>query len=139
MNHEVYQQYISQYIDGELNDALENNLFLHLGSCRECRDFLKSSIQMQNDIVAAKPRATVDIYHQVFEKSVLGDKPPVALSVGLERNQRRMKTQFPAMVLLAFMLMVGGLLFSTKVEVKSPQEVSAVPSGMSFPDNSFKR
>jgi hypothetical protein len=57
MNHEQYQQLASQFIDHELGPESEQELFLHLGTCTECRDFLKASWQLQVDIFAKKPKA----------------------------------------------------------------------------------
>jgi hypothetical protein len=56
MNHEQYQQLASQFIDHELGPESEQELFLHLGTCTECRDFLKASWQLQVDIFAKKPK-----------------------------------------------------------------------------------
>ncbi len=39
MNCEQYQEYVSQFIDGELNTAGEASLFHHLSSCDNCRGF----------------------------------------------------------------------------------------------------
>jgi hypothetical protein len=55
MNHEHYQQLASQFIDHELGPESEQELFLHLGACTECRSFLKASWQLQADIFATKP------------------------------------------------------------------------------------
>jgi anti-sigma factor RsiW len=56
MNHEQYQELASQFIDHELGPESEQELFLHLGTCTECRDFLKASWQLQADIFATKPK-----------------------------------------------------------------------------------
>jgi len=58
MNHEHYQELASQFIDHELGPESEQELFLHLGSCTECRNFLRASWQLQVDIFATKPKET---------------------------------------------------------------------------------
>ncbi len=139
MNHEDYQEYISQYVDGELSESLEQKLFQHLGSCRQCRGFLKSSWQIQNDILNAKPRSVAESLHQTPMSRAMSDKEPVPFMAIPERNHGAFANRFSATVLLVFMLMMGGLLFSAKVEVPAPLVESTVPPGISLLDNSVKR
>jgi predicted anti-sigma-YlaC factor YlaD len=51
MNCEQYQEYISQFIDGELDSTSESNLFQHLGSCNECRGFLKETLSLHSELL----------------------------------------------------------------------------------------
>ncbi len=55
MNHTHYQQLTSQFIDRELEAGRERELFVHLGECPECREFLKASLTLQRDVFATKP------------------------------------------------------------------------------------
>jgi len=50
MNCEQYQEYISQFIDGELESAGEARLFGHLGSCEQCRSFLKDAMSLRAEL-----------------------------------------------------------------------------------------
>jgi anti-sigma factor RsiW len=56
MNHEAYQQHVSQFVDDELSESLEQELFLHLESCKECRAFLRTAWRMQSDIQRLRPQ-----------------------------------------------------------------------------------
>lgn len=51
MDHEQYQELASEFIDEELGTKSEEELFLHLGSCTECRRFLRLCIRLQTDLV----------------------------------------------------------------------------------------
>ncbi|MFH0988727.1 MAG: hypothetical protein V1799_01785 [bacterium] len=56
MNHEEHQEQVSALIDDELEEKYENDLFLHLTSCSQCRDFLKESLRLYIEISSKKPR-----------------------------------------------------------------------------------
>ena len=51
MNCEQYQEYVSQFIDSELNNAGESSLFHHLSSCDNCRGFLKETLSLRSDLL----------------------------------------------------------------------------------------
>ena len=55
MNHEHYQQLVSEFIDREINAGDEQELFTHLNSCGECREFLKATLNLQGQIFEKKP------------------------------------------------------------------------------------
>jgi hypothetical protein len=59
MNHTHYQELTSQFIDRELGADDERELFAHLGTCDECRRFLKSALVLQADILETKPVQTL--------------------------------------------------------------------------------
>ncbi len=54
MNCEQYQEKISQFVDGELPPAEENDLFTHLSTCENCRKFLKDVIALDNTISSTR-------------------------------------------------------------------------------------
>ncbi len=45
-----YEEQVSQYIDGELGDEHSGTLFKHLGTCAECRSFLRSTLELRSKI-----------------------------------------------------------------------------------------
>jgi anti-sigma factor RsiW len=53
MNCEQVQEYISQFIDGELLPTAEAELFIHLGTCEHCRTFLKDVLSLRNTLALA--------------------------------------------------------------------------------------
>jgi len=50
MTCDEYQEQVSQYIDGELNDKNSGGLFKHLSVCGECRSFLRSTLELRSKI-----------------------------------------------------------------------------------------
>jgi len=50
MTCDEYQEQVSQYIDGELNDKDSGILFKHLSMCGECRSFLRSTLELRSVI-----------------------------------------------------------------------------------------
>ena len=54
MNCEQYQEQISQFIDGELLQRAETELFVHLGVCEHCRTFLKNALALRNTLTIAR-------------------------------------------------------------------------------------
>lgn len=61
MKCEEYQGWISQYLDRELDDTTSRELFLHLGTCPDCRGFLHSLLllrdSMRREIAVAAPKS----------------------------------------------------------------------------------
>lgn len=45
-----YQEQVSQYIDGELGDERSGTLFKHVGTCAECRSFMRSTLVLRSKI-----------------------------------------------------------------------------------------
>ncbi len=61
MKCEEYQWWINQYVDHELDDTTSQELFLHLGTCPECRGFLHSVLllreSLRREIAVAVPQS----------------------------------------------------------------------------------
>ncbi|MBN1397429.1 MAG: zf-HC2 domain-containing protein [Bacteroidetes bacterium] len=51
MNCEQYQEHISQFIDGELENVNESSLFQHLSTCDDCRGFLKETLSLRSELL----------------------------------------------------------------------------------------
>lgn len=43
-----YQEWISEYVDGELHEERSVMLFRHLSECRECRKFLRATLELRS-------------------------------------------------------------------------------------------
>jgi predicted anti-sigma-YlaC factor YlaD len=50
MNCEQYEEYTSRFIDGELEIVSETELFKHLGTCEQCRNFLKEALNLRSEL-----------------------------------------------------------------------------------------
>ncbi len=122
MNHEVYQQQISQLVDNELGESLEQDLFLHLGPCRECRSFLKSSWQIQFDIQKRMPRTQPGFADVEDSRRTrrLRDDPSVAS--GFSRRVARSPIRTFAIAIL--ILIFGCILFSTTISFNQPMLIT---------------
>ncbi|MEK6756840.1 MAG: zf-HC2 domain-containing protein [Bacteroidota bacterium] len=103
MNHEHYQQLASQFIDHELDAPSERELFLHLSSCAECRDFLRASWELQTEILGGKPKRDVEVERRV-SREPKGRVYPLWVT--------RISIPLPAAASIVFLLIVGSLLFS---------------------------
>lgn len=47
------QEYLSQWMDGELPSSLEIESFTHLGTCKSCRDFFRDLHALKHDLRSA--------------------------------------------------------------------------------------
>jgi len=54
MNCEGYQEQISQLIDNELDDGEAIGLYGHMSTCRDCREFHRSSLQLRSMLLESE-------------------------------------------------------------------------------------
>lgn len=80
---EEYQEKISAYIDNELADAETAKLFYHLGECTECRDMLKSMLQLRTALHEVEFPAEVQPDHKSIWKRTFVISYPVAAALAL--------------------------------------------------------
>ena len=107
MNHEHYQQLVSEFIDREIRAEDEQELFGHLNTCSECREFLKASCRLQVDMAVSKPQ------HRE-RGSYAGDRQPVRH----EFRQSTRRSSISTFVLLAMVTLIVVMLFSADVKVE---------------------
>jgi predicted anti-sigma-YlaC factor YlaD len=124
MNHEDYQQLASQFIDYELGPESEQELFLHLGACTECRNFLKASWQLHADIFATKPRRTVETGTKRREDRGRFDADRIALSATANRS---LSSRIRTAALLIVLVLIIGLFWSATISMQPEQQVILVP------------
>jgi predicted anti-sigma-YlaC factor YlaD len=113
MNHEHYQQLVSEFIDREIRAADEEELFAHLNSCGECREFLKAACRMQADMAATKPQSHGRASYAV-------DRHPVRHQF----RQSKRRSSISTVVLLVMVTLIVGMLFSANVTVQRSPETS---------------
>jgi predicted anti-sigma-YlaC factor YlaD len=78
MNCEQYQEYSSQFVDGELDRASESDLFRHLGSCEQCRTFLKNILSLRNTLTFSQlVTVPASLDQRVLNQSSLAMKQPM--------------------------------------------------------------
>ncbi|MBM3298355.1 MAG: zf-HC2 domain-containing protein [Deltaproteobacteria bacterium] len=103
MNHEHYEQLVSQFIDRELDARSENELFLHLSTCDNCRHLLRASWQLQADILRGKPKREVEAARP---------SPVIPRGRVYPLWVTRISIPLPAAASIVFLLVVASLLFS---------------------------
>jgi hypothetical protein len=113
MSHEHYQQLVSEFIDREICAADEQELFGHLNSCADCREFLKASSRLQVEMAVTKPQN-----HERGSYAV--DRQPVRHEV----RQSKRRSTFSTFVLLVMVTLIVGMLFSANVTVQRSPDAS---------------
>jgi predicted anti-sigma-YlaC factor YlaD len=120
MKHEQAQEFVNLYLDEGLTDDRSAQMFEHLGTCNECRNFMQTSLRIRS-------------YYQQME---LSDAPSsldrrIAVSIGTARreNQRtnfflplwttRLSIPVPVAASILFLILVGSLLISPILYQKS--------------------
>lgn len=116
MNHDDYQQLTSQFIDHELGPGAEQELFVHLSSCGECRDFLKASWRLQVDIAATKPKESFAPAKSL--RPYIADREPAHQMYRSSRSRSPIST----FVLIAMVTLIVAMLFSANVKVERSSE-----------------
>ena len=136
MNHELFQQHISQLIDNELSESLEQDLFIHLGSCKECRNFLKTSWQMQSDIQIGKPRVQAGLVSIKDSAGLrtLRDNPPIAM----EFSRKGARAPIRTLALAIFVVVLGCVMFSTTISVAPPIPSRAVATAQNSENAAYR-
>ncbi len=119
MNHTHYQELASQFIDRELGSENEREFFTHLGTCDECRGFLKAALVLQGDIIGTRPVHTV---------SSRPARPASALRTVWEKRVPMSVAAVLAVIALASTVAFGTLWMRPKEKVvETKQEVVYVP------------
>lgn len=112
MNHEQYQQLASQFIDRELQSDAEQQLFLHLGTCTECREFLKASWKLQTDIYATMPKDAPQLEAVKAKELRQTSLPLPRRAANLVAQTWRKRIQMPVAATLALLTLAGGIVLS---------------------------
>ena len=121
MTHEEYRELVSQYIDEELEEAIETVLFQHLGECSQCRDFLRSSLALRTQILRTKEAAPSALRPDFAQQQ---EKQTIERDLLVLAWQR--KVPLPVAASLAMLILVGGLIFSSLVAPN--HEINQMPS-----------
>jgi predicted anti-sigma-YlaC factor YlaD len=119
MNCELYQEYISQFIDGELQSADESNLFQHLGYCEQCRMFLKNILSLRTTLTRSQQVVVPNTLDQQILK-----QPALTAKQSAPQNLiwHMRKTQYSFRVIgLAIILSVATSIFVSSLWFTSQQ------------------
>jgi len=107
MDCQTVQELISSFVDGELAEPHRTHMFEHLGTCRECQEFLHSVMNIRNAFAAER---TVQVPPSVEES--------VTRTLSAKRFGRnvipsiRVIIPVPVALAAAVLLVIGSLTFS---------------------------
>ena len=120
MNCEQYQLEISKMFDGLLDASVQRNLFVHLGTCDDCRKFFGSvnTIRLSfRKVDRIETREVIDL--NVLRNNataeplgVIRDHQPVRRQVW----NRTVPIPISTIVILILMLFVGGIMFTNDAD-----------------------
>jgi anti-sigma factor RsiW len=119
MNCDDYQLRISAYVDGALAKEESAVLFVHLGGCEVCREFLRTVLDMHNAIAAARKARAPAILDKLHVTGL--DTVPDVRSHGTLRLRqvwsRRFVVPMPAAAAVVALL-IAGVFFSLSLWLK---------------------
>ncbi len=129
MAHAHFQELISLHVDNELTDKQSAELFVHLGSCDICRKFLRTTLGVRSQIAHEELADVPD----TLDRRVLGGEQTQSAKRPMDWLApiwwTRISIPLPAAASLAFLILVGTLLFSPVIfseqmpRQEVPQEV----------------
>lgn len=109
------QEQISRYFDNELGDQEASAMFLHAGTCAQCREFFSDLIRLRDGLVNEKETQSVPApLWSASGKRVSSSIPSAPPRAGWMRS-RRVSLSFPIAAVLALFLIVASAVvtFST--------------------------
>ena len=118
MIHEGQRMLISQYIDAELDLALEAGLFTHITECASCREFMRHALRLRADL-GKEPITGPEIAKQ---KTAAGERSGGRSWItGIIRHhlETRLSLSYGLSVLIAGTVMVLGILIGTMQQISS--------------------
>jgi anti-sigma factor RsiW len=115
MNHTHFQELISLHVDNEINDTESAELFGHLATCDACRRFLTTTMSIRSQI-AHEELAEIP---ETLDRRVLGEEQSQSAKRPLDWLApmwwTRISIPVPAAASIAFLILVGTLLFSPAI------------------------
>lgn len=106
-----YQMQIGRLLDHELPEKESPDLFAHLSTCHECREFFRASLQVSSELMAAEPlEAPAELDDRMRKTGLI----PSESSTPTRPSLWDMKIIFPlpAAASIALLLIIGSLLFA---------------------------
>lgn len=124
MSCENIQELISEFLDGELAESQDNEVFSHLGRCQLCRRFMRTSMSVRSSLIEFEPvpvPRTLDARIEAMQ--VRGITPRTSLVRNIQRLlSRRLLIPAPVAIASAIILILtlawsGSLFFSDRANV----------------------
>ena len=112
MIHEEQRMQISQYIDAELDPALEAELFTHITGCGPCREFMRYALRLRADLRKEPAVATGAALHLNTPGKWLVPKGGIA-SIITQYFGKRVSLSYGFSTLLACAVIILGILIGT--------------------------
>jgi anti-sigma factor RsiW len=122
MTHDQYQEQISRLIDHDLREEDSSQLFTHMASCRECREFLNSSLRLRSGLAANSLATPSNLDRTMQQRFISPVAPKPRNSQSLWRRQVTMR--FPVVAFLLCLIAAGAVLaFSGRSPFSEPETV----------------
>ena len=133
MNCERYQEFVSQFADGELQGAGESEMFAHLRGCATCRAFFRTAMQVRLSVV----RDTSTVVPESLDSRVnlIDDRSPARQPAALLRWKelftRRLLVPAPVFAAAIILLVVSLGAFVATLTIRS-EERAQMASGANY-------
>jgi anti-sigma factor RsiW len=127
MNCRDYQQMISRFVDQELKATAGAELFEHLGTCAQCREFLESTLKLTAELekIEMPPELAEAVGNQ---RPYVGARTSVP-GFGQHRSLRSRISTFALLIMVTLFI---GLLFS--VNIDKPSQAEPIPQALAQPN-----
>ena len=117
MNCVEYQQRISRLVDLEVKATASTELFEHLGTCAQCREFFDAMMKLTTEL------DNIDVPRELYEEASI-QRPFVDARPSFARfdQPRSLRSRISTFALLVMVTLFIGLLFSVNINAQKPQE-----------------
>jgi predicted anti-sigma-YlaC factor YlaD len=126
MNCGDYQHMISRLVDLDLKATASSELFVHLGKCAQCREFLDTTMKLNAELdkIGVMPELLEGANYQ---------QPFVVASMSVPRfgQHRSLGSRISTFALLLMVTLFIGLLFS--VNIDKPSQTEPIPQELAQP------
>jgi predicted anti-sigma-YlaC factor YlaD len=122
MNHEQFRELVNLYIDGALDDTQSAEIFSHLSTCIDCRNLMRSSLQVRSyyqNMELEETPASLD--HRVLANASMKSKKSIRHNILIPLWYTRISLPLPAAASIAILILIGSLLFSPLLFEKPKQ------------------
>ncbi len=120
-NCKQYHEMINMFVDTELDQDSQHQLFKHLALCDECEEFLdvimKFKVAKQQDQIEYPPELDSMVFEELkVRKNVytIGKIDPPAVKIPFWRRQIALSFPIAAVLVLSFLIGVGSLVFTAE-------------------------
>lgn len=113
MNHDQFQELVNLYIDNGLNDSQSVEMFAHLSACNDCRNLMRSSLQVRSYYQHMElEEVSSSLDHRVLANVSTTPVKSARIIFHIPFWFIRISIPLPAAASIIFLLLVGSFLLS---------------------------